>query len=330
MATIRKRGSRYNVQIRKEGYPSITKTFTRISVARKWAKGVEADMERRIHVEVPDQTTVGELLKRYQRQTLPSHKGQQVEAYRLKTLKKHLGELRLIHLTSKEMASYRDLRLQEVSSASLKRELTILSRVLTIASRDWGISIPQNPVRMISLPKADKARTRRLEAGEEARLLQTSSSELNWIITLALETGMRRGEILSIKKSHINFQKSVLFIPSTKTDTPRTIPLSSQALTALRGQLRTSQRVSGGVISLYETHLFTYTPRGLSGAFLRLCRRIGIENLHFHDLRHEATSRLFEKGLNPVEVATITGHKDTRMLMRYTHLRAEDLVGRLG
>ena len=79
MATIRKRGSRYNVQIRKEGYPSITKTFTSISVAKKWAKGVEADMERRIHVEVPDQTTVGELLKRYQRQILPSHKGQLVQ-----------------------------------------------------------------------------------------------------------------------------------------------------------------------------------------------------------------------------------------------------------
>ena len=101
---------------------------------------------------------------------------------------------------------------------------------------------------------------------------------------------MRRGEILSIKKSHIDFNKSVLFIPSTKTDTPRTIPLSSQAITALRGQMRTSKRVSGGVIRLYETHLFTYTPRGLSGAFLRLCRRIGIENLHFHDLRHDDLS----------------------------------------
>ena len=67
-----------------------------------------------------------------------------------------------------------------------------------------------------------------------------------------------------------------------------------------------------------------------TGALLRLCKRKGIENLHFHDLHHEATSRLFEKELNPVEVATITGHKNTKMLMRYTHLRAEDLVGRLG
>ena len=267
---------------------------------------------------------------RYHVQISPSHKGQQVEAYRLRTLKKHLGALRLIHLTNKEIASYRDDRLKEVSPSSLKRELTILSRVLTIASRDWGISIPQNPVKMISLPKADKARTRRLEAGEKERLLQSTNLELHRIIVLALETGMRRGEILSIKKSHIDFNKSVLFIPSTKTDTPRSIPLSSAAITSLRDQLRASQSESSGVIPLHERPLFTYSLRGLSGAFLRLCRRLNIENLHFHDLRHEATSRLFEKGLNPVEVATITGHKDTKMLMRYTHLRAEDLVGRLG
>jgi integrase len=233
-------------------------------VAKKWASSIEADMERRIHVEVPDQTTVGELLQRYQRQISPSHKGQQVEAYRLGTLKRHLGTLRLIHLTPKEIASYRDIRLQEVSPASLKRELTILSRVLTIASRDWGISIPQNPVSMISLPKADQARTRRLEAGEKERLLQSSNPELHRIITLALETGMRRGEILCIKKSHIDFNKSVLFIPSTKTDTPRSIPLSSAALTSLRGQLRVSQSVSKGVIPLHETALFTYSLRGLS------------------------------------------------------------------
>ena len=134
-----------------------------------------------------------------------------------------------------------------------------------------------------------------------------------------------RGEILNIKKSHIDFVRQTLLIPLTKTDTPRTIPLSSRAIEAIREQLRGSQNV----IPIEETALFSYTARGLSGAFLRLCRKHGLENLHFHDLRHEATSRFFEKGLNPVEVATITGHKDTRMLMRYTHLRAEDLVRRL-
>ena len=141
---------------------------------------------------------------------------------------------------------------------------------------------------------------------------------------------MRRGEILNIKKSHIDLTINTLLIPSTKTNDPRSIPLSTDAITSLRGQLRASQRVFVGAIPLHEKPLFTYTPRGLSGAFLRLCRRLGIDDLRFHDLRHEATSRLLEKGLNPVEAATITGHKDTKMLMRYTHLRADDLVGRLG
>ena len=138
MATIRKRKGRYNVQIRKEGYPSITKTFTSISVARKWITGIEADMERHLYVEVPNHTTLKELLKRYERQILPAHKGKQAEGYRLKTLKRHLGALTLVQLTPKEIATYRDLRLQEISPASLKRELTILSQVLTIASKDWA------------------------------------------------------------------------------------------------------------------------------------------------------------------------------------------------
>ena len=107
-------------------------------------------------------------------------------------------------------------------------------------------------------------------------------------------------------------------------------PLSSAALASLRRQMRVSQRHSVRVFALTESPLFTYTARGLSGAFLNLYRKVKTEDLHFHELRHEATSRLFEKGLNPVEVATITGHKDTKMLMRYTHLRAEDLVKRLG
>ena len=178
---------------------------------------------------------------------------------------------------------------------------------------------------MDSLPKVGMGRDRRLEQGEEEKLLSISG-ELKRIIIVALETGMRRGEILNIKKSHIDFNRQTLLIPLTKTDTPRTIPLSSRAIGVIRAQLRGSENV----IPIEETTLFSYKPDSVTRAFIRLCKRQGLKNLRFHDLRHEATSRFFEKGLNPVEVATITGHKDTRMLMRYTHLRAEDLVKRLG
>ena len=226
MATIRKYRGKINVQIRKKGYPFVSKSFVSLTVAKKWGATTEADMERRLHVIIPDDTTVGELLDRYKREILLTHKGQQAERYRIQTLLGFVGDLKLIHLTPKGVARYRDIRLKEVSAASLKRELVIIRRVLTLASKDWGIALPQNPVRMITLPKADKARTRRLEAGEEENLLQITNQKLRRVIILALETGMRRGEILNIKKSHINYSKSVLLIPSTKADEPRTIPLS--------------------------------------------------------------------------------------------------------
>ena len=170
MATIRKYRGKFNVQIRKKGYPFISKSFVSLTVAKKWAATTEADMERRLHVVIPDDTTVGELLNRYHREVLPTHKGQQAERYRLRRLNKHFGAMRLTNLTPKEIAKYRDIRLKQVSPASLKRELTIFSQALTTASKDWGIALPQNPVQMISLPKADKVRTRRLEVGEEQKV----------------------------------------------------------------------------------------------------------------------------------------------------------------
>ncbi len=325
MASIRKFRGKFNVQIRRQGYPSISRTFANLTIAKRWASATEADMERNLHVVIPDNTTIGELLDRYEEEVSPTHKSHQVEKYRLQTLRKYLGDKRVSALLPSVVCKYRDTRLKAVSPASLKRELTILSSVLNIAVKEWGINLQSNPVSMVSIPKIARGRDRRLESGEEEQLL-SSTGELRRIIILALETGMRRGEILNIKKSHINFARQTLLIPLTKTDTPRTIPLSSKAIAVLREQLRGSEKV----ISIGVTTLFSYTARGLSGAFLRLSRRHKLENLHFHDLRHEATSRFFEKGLNPVEVATITGHKDTRMLMRYTHLRAEDLVKRLG
>ncbi len=179
---------------------------------------------------------------------------------------------------------------------------------------------------MTRIPKHNDSRDRRLKDGEEEKLLAIAKPAYQRAIIIAVETAVRRGELLNIRKSHINFDNQTLHIPETKTDTPRTIPLSSRAVVSLREQIS----ISGNIAPIRETPLFSLLPDSLSQAFRRLCRRLDIQNLHFHDLRHEATSRLFEKGLNPVEVATITGHKDTRMLMRYTHLRAEDLVGRLG
>ena len=326
MATIRRRGKTYHVQIRKVGYPPVTKSFSSITVARKWTKATEADMERRLSVSVPSTLTVGDLLERYESEVIPTHKGNRREIYKSRTLRKNFSKIRLCDLSPSDVRQYRDLRLKTISPTTLKRELAVLSSAINHASKEWGIFVSTNPVTAISVPRTANARSRRLEADEQNRLLSASNGELRRIIIIALETGMRRGEILQIRRSHIDFTLQTLLIPLTKTDTPRTIPLSSRAVVSLREQIS----ISGNIAPIRETPLFSLLPDSLSQAFRRLCRRLDIQNLHFHDLRHEATSRLFEKGLNPVEVATITGHKDTKMLMRYTHLRAEDLVGRLG
>ena len=142
MATIRRRSGGYNVQIRKQGYSTITKTFSSITTTRKWAAGVEAAMERRLYIEVSEQTTLLSLLNRYQDEVIPLHKGSRSEQYRIQHLKTHLGHLRLIHLSPYEVSKYRDIRLETVSPASLKRKLVILNQVLTSARRRCRWSDP--------------------------------------------------------------------------------------------------------------------------------------------------------------------------------------------
>ncbi len=128
---------------------------------------------------------------------------------------------------------------------------------------------------------------------------------------------MRRSEILYIERDHINTEQRLLVIPVTKTNTPRTIPLSSRALESI-----------SLLVNLLDTHP-NFKADSVSQAFSRACKRANIVDLHFHDLRHEATSRLFEKGLNIMEVALVTGHKSLSMLHRYTHLKPESLVEKL-
>ena len=138
MATIRRRSDGYRVQNRKQGYSTITKTFSSITTARRWAAGVEADMERRIHIEVSEaqRTTLLHLLTRYENEVIPLYKGSKSAKYRIQHSKNHLGYLRLINLCPHEDSKYRDIRLKTVSPASLKQELVILSPVLTVTLRD--------------------------------------------------------------------------------------------------------------------------------------------------------------------------------------------------
>ena len=170
MATIRSRGSKFHVQVRKIGYPTVTKTFSSISVAKQWAIITEADMERRLHVVIPDDTTVGELLDRYETEIVPTHKGHRIEAYKVRTLRKHFSRTRLSHLSATDVSKYRDLRLTTLSPASVKRELAVLSSAITHASKDWGMPIRQNPVSEISMPKFRQRKKQTIRGGGRTKV----------------------------------------------------------------------------------------------------------------------------------------------------------------
>lgn len=205
---------------------------------------------------------------------------------------------------------------------SVIHEINLLNRVLKTATMDWGISLPGGlPTAQVRKPVKPRGRDRRVTADEIKKILDaTESEELRTIVSLAIETGMRRNEIASLQWEHVDLDKQTAHLPKTKTDVPRTVPLSKAAVAVLR-DFKT--RDDGRVFSL--------KGESMSQAFERACEahRANIKGLRFHDLRHEATSRLFEKGLSVMEVATITGHKSLDMLKRYTHLRAEDLAKKL-
>jgi integrase len=325
MATFLKRGSRWRVQIRRNGFPPLCKTFSLKSDAEKWARDKERAIDRaELPINVSDlkATTVGDLLRRYQETVTLSKRGKESEGYRIKTILSHeISSLSLNRLSAASIASYRDQRLLTVSPSSVLRELAILSHVFHLAMRDWGIPLPSNPVANISKPTPNKARTRRLETGEletiDKALKQCRNPLVRQVTLFALATAMRRGEVLSLTWSNIDLEQRTAHLPLTKNGSSRTVPLSPTAIAVLETLPRASCLA------------FPISANAFRLSWERVKERAKVEDLRFHDLRHEAVSSFFELGLSIPEVALISGHKDTRMLQRYTHLRASDVARKL-
>lgn len=282
-------------------------------------------MERGVFVSraEAEATLISDVLERFEAEVLPTKRSQQSDISRIKTLDEAFGKFRLASLTSTQIAKFRDRRLKVVGPQSVIHELSLLNRVLKAATMDWGIAMPGGlPTAQIRKPAKPRGRDRRVSQTEIDKILESSESgELHALVVLAVETAMRRGELASLNWENIDFRRRVAHLSKTKANVPRDIPLSTTAIKALKLLPR---QIDGKV--------FTLQAESMSQAFERACEphSANIAGLRFHGLRHEATSRLFEKGLNVMEVAAITGHKTLDMLKRYTHLRAEDLAKKLG
>jgi integrase len=288
-------------------------------------------------------------MKRYLADVVPSKRPttQVADQKRSKILVKHLGKYSLASLTPEVIARFRDMRLAGEdrkdadgnpiprSNSTVRLDLALLGHLLTIAIKEWGVNLPANPVTNIRRPAPGAGRNRRLSQEEESRLLaavdQHSNPMMGWIVRIALETGMRWSEILTLRESQVDLKRRIVRLLKTKNTQPRTVPLTLSAVEMFRKAIANPVRPD-------DTDLIFSGAPGRDGVrrpyqfdrmWQAIKRKQGLKDFRFHDLRHEAVSRFVEAGFSDQEVSAISGHKSMQMLKRYTHLRTEDLVARI-
>ena len=341
MATITKTPSNtWKAMIRKRGWPTTIKTFRTKRDAQDWARRTEDEMVRGMYIDRAgsDRLLLTHALDRYLREVSSTKRATTAyaEGHKAKALKERLGAYSLAAITPDLGAKYRDERLATgKSNNTVRLELALLSHLFTIAIKEWRVGLFYNPVANIRKPAPGKGRDRRLKPEEEKDLFQVcdkhSNPMLGWMARIALYTGMRAGEIKSLTRKQVNLDKRTVHLTETKNGSSRTVPLTRSATDVFRAALNHPIRP-------LDTDLLFWGEPGRDGirrpyefrpAWSRILKKAGIEGLRFHDLRHEAVSRLVEAGLGDQEVSAISGHKSMQMLKRYTHLRAEDLVERL-
>jgi len=352
MATIVKKPSgSWKAVVRKAGWPLQSKTFRTKRDAEDWARRSEDEMVRGAYIQraTADRLTVATAMERYLSEVVPTKRltSQSTDRRRAQILIKHLGKYSLAALTPEVIARFRDSRLagedrkdksgdpRPRTNNTVRLDLALLGHMFTIAIKEWGVGLPANPVTNIRRPAPGPGRNRRLTPQEETKLLEAvnafSNPLMSWLVRIALETGMRFSEIATLRRMQVDLNRRIVRLLQTKNTQPRTVPLNSTATELFRTALNNPVRP-------IDTDLIFFGEPGRDGKrrpyrFDRMWQQIkrdaGIVDLHFHDLRHEAVSRLVEAGLSDQEVSAISGHKSMQMLKRYTHLRAEDLVARI-
>lgn len=329
MASIRHRGDRWHVRVRRKGIPSRAASFVRKIDAERWAAEIEGKIATGIY-RPQSGRTLAELFDWYRDTILPGRAKSNTDHYRLRTLAAAFAGS-VDKLTPFQCVEFAKMRLTlGVVSDTARRELGILSDAFNSA-RAFGFADVGNPVRaaLMIIRKqriftSPVERERRLVPGEEAALLRAAAGDVRDIIAFAVVLPLRAGEIAAMRRKDIDWRSRTLAIPRSKTDWKtgkrgRVVPLLPAAAEILRAR---AARVDGQVWGYRD-------PHSIGQAFRRACQRARISGLRFHDLRHEATSRLFEAGLSAMEVAVFTGHTNLQSLKRYTHITPQFLLDKL-
>ena len=327
MATFRNRGGKWQARVQTKGHVALSKTFINKIDAERWAKQIEVERQKGSYTNLvlAERTAFAEIIERYITEVLPTMRGGKADYIRLKALaRRPIAKLNMAALTPQKIAQHRDERLKEVAPATVIRELSYFSSIITYARKEWGINI-NNPVALVARPKNPQGRSCILDASETNALfeaLKPTGRRSIWmlpLVRLALETAMRRSELLGLRWEHIDLGRRTIFLQLTKNGTSRTVPLSTHAIQILTEMPR---NIDGRV--------FPITHEVVSQAFNRARKQAGIKDVRFHDLRHMAITKLAEKLPNLIELSAVSGHKSLAMLKRYYHPNPELLAEKLG
>tara|TARA_B100001989_G_C24550011_1_gene473720 strand:- start:4492 stop:5580 length:1089 start_codon:yes stop_codon:yes gene_type:complete len=342
MATIRKRlnskgETSFHVQVRIKGYTPETASFSRLTDAKHWAQNIESAMRegRHFKTSASKKHTLGEAIDRYDREVLSHRKNPVNQKKYLSYWKDALGHSILADISSSVIVEKRNALVgmknkygREISTVTANRYTQSLGHVLTVAMKDWEW-INDNPVSKMSKFKEPRGRVRFLSDEERKNLLQACQHSENpflyTIVVLALSTGARKNEILSLTWSQVNLERRTIILNETKNDERRSLPLQGLAYEMVKAQSKLrivgceyvfpSKKVSRG-----SQGKFIYQPIDIRTAWENALKNAEIEDFRFHDLRHSAASYLAMNGASLAEIADVLGHKTLSMVKRYAHL----------
>lgn len=319
MASIRKVGKKYRVEIARHGVRK-SKMFSARQDAKDWAARQEYLIVNSEHV--ASQQSFGAVMDRYAREVSPTKRGARWEMIRLEKIQRDdIAKVSMGDLAPSHFADWRDKRLKEVAPASVIREMQLMGSVLNVARREWGL-ITVNPLSDVRKPSKPPPRDRRPTSDELERLLHSAGTDLTnatarafHAFLFAIETAMRAGEIVGLEWERVDLERRVARLVHTKNGRARDVPLSKEAVRLLEALPRLEP-------------VFGLDTRSLDALWRKVRGRAGVEGLTFHDSRHEAITRLAKK-LDVLALARMVGHTNLKMLQTYYNETAEELAKRL-
>ena len=325
MATIRKIRNKWQVLIRKQKFKPVYKTFILKEDAIKYARETEVNIEKGLYKDLTParSTTLKQVLIQY-RDTVSVHKkGHEIEKYKIDKLSKYsISNNNIAELTPLKLMEFKEYLIKHYSAGSVNKYLTLISLALNYAERILGIYIPNNPMRYIDRVKEPEFKGQVIEPEEEVLLLKyAEQSKLKWLkaaIIMGIDCGVRRGELLKLKYSDIDFSRNTALLRDTKNGSNREIGLSNRAVQEIR---KLPISISGEVFPIKRYDTFNFY-------FNQLQKKTGI-NKRFHDCRHTFASRKTTQGWLITEIAAQGGWKQLQVLKRYTHIKAEYLAKKL-